>query len=555
MPGVFRRGWFPRRKAKIGLAPLNDTLSMIGVAAATQLGVLTPSTASTLTGVAASTAVESPTPSISLSPSVFVSAIAGTQDTFSEAGSLPGLFVTTAVNPLSLQISSNVSIIGNQAIVSAGHLIGDHPIILLNGVFATTQYSSFFSVSAKSLLGQAVKAEVPTFPFFDSPNVFLNGVRVTAIIFQVTGAGGGGGGAAGPAGVGQKGFDGSAVGDGGHGGYGDGGIVLGAVVPGATGNNGAEFAVGYGIGSGGAGASFSAGAGATVYNYNGTIFISYKSSSTGQTVFTLLDTTDNVNSPFTIPFDWTNTNAISLTGSGCATHGENTIVTNTSLYSPNQQIPFFCSPFCSQLPTTFGTILAVSGSATAPTMEQGAVGGDGGIYGGGGGGGTGGGGGRGGDGLIFIQYRSTSDNLIHQIVFKVIDNKLTPWVVPLDWSESNFIVLVGAGGCGGVGGPTDGANGGGGGSCTGAWDTNAFFPGNVVPFFVGPGCSGLPTILGRFKADAGQNGDTGTPPDLGLFDHFDVVFPCGSGGDGTVGPMDPITGLPWPPGAGSRLVE
>jgi hypothetical protein len=112
-------------------------------------------------------------------------------------------------------------------------------------------------------------------------------------------------------------------------------------------------------------------------------------------------------------------------------------------------------------------------------------GGSGGFLGGGGGGGGGGvmGGGQGGlggNGVIYIQYiSSVTATLVQQTL---TETDITPYVVPADWSNTNLIILIGAGGCGEDGSIFIGGRGGFGGDCIGVENYNGFSPGEEVPF-------------------------------------------------------------------------
>lgn len=141
-------------------------------------------------------------------------------------------------------------------------------------------------------------------------------------------------------------------------------------------------------------------------------------------------------------------------------------------------------------------------------------GGDGGLFGGGGGGGgsgtTGVGlGGTGGDGIIWIQYRSTSTGLW---VTVTLSTAAGTWTVPPDWNENdNKLAMLGAGGCGADGSTLSGGNGGFGGDAVGGINIAGLTPGVGIAYDVNTGleaCSGtsVQTIFGDWAAGSGQNG-------------------------------------------------
>lgn len=147
----------------------------------------------------------------------------------------------------------------------------------------------------------------------------------------------------------------------------------------------------------------------------------------------------------------------------------------------------------------------------------GQAGGPGGWRGGGGGGGGGGRldgglGGLGGEGVICITYF----NGVGTSTVVLTKDSGSTWTVPADWTNTNTVLLVGAGGCGGRGSNVRGGNGGEGGASVGGTDVNAWVPDQVLALSVataafvcaaGGPANVLVTALGDFAAAAGKNGD------------------------------------------------
>lgn len=179
---------------------------------------------------------------------------------------------------------------------------------------------------------------------------------------------------------------------------------------------------------------------------------------------------------------------------------------------------------------TYGSGSGGSGGDWGDVLH-GSNGGVGGQYGGGGGGGgaglLGGGlGALGGEGAIFIQYDPGTGPVT---IILTHDTPGSSFVFPEDWNtESNIVLLVGAGGCGHDGTLTVGGDGGGGGGAVGIINATIYSPGEVIDFHIPTAaevCAGtdIPeTVLGDHQAAPGINGD-------------------GSGG-GTSIPYDPIDG-------------
>lgn len=547
MPGVFRRRWFPRVIRRGGPVRVDANPPLTGVQATAQISPFGEQLSSNLllSGVQATTAVT--TVSIRVDRDQPLTGVEATtalgQFEVGPSANLVGQEATTQIATFSLLIDSNILLVGVQAPAQVGPLVGDHPTVFLTGVSATTQTGLIVgdhpvfelpgqtATSAVGTLTESVPhgayglhatALVPAHPFFESPVRLLTGVKATALSWGAAGAGGGGGGAAGINGPGQRGFDGASSGDGGHGGYADAGVVPGGSSAGADGNSGNELALGYGSGSGGAGASFTSTPGITTYNYDGSITILYTSSITAAPKWITLTAADNGN-PLIIPNDWTNDNALSLTGSGCATHGDVTIVGNLSAYSPGDSITFHVATYCEAVPTTWDIYSADSGAASPPV--SGGKGGDAGLYGGGGGGGTGGGFGRGGDGLIFLEYVSSIDSTTKTVVLNVADNAGTPFTMPADWTDDNLVYLSGSGGNGSDGDISQGGNGGSAGSVAGRYGANVFSPGEEVPYYVSVAGSGLPTIFGPYAAASGGSASKPSIGGFGVTTLFIYVIP------------------------------
>lgn len=592
MPGVFRRRWFPRLKARGGLASVsasphltgvqataqiatvgirvdrNQPLvgvsataqigtthaqidraqPLVGVQATTQIGTVAILSGIHLIGVEATSELGTVGEQVDRNqPLVGVAATAhiggfeidntitliGVEATSAIGAPVVGANIllvgqqsTAESSDAALLIDSNIHLTGVQATSHTGIIVGDHPSYFLIGQQATAHVGSMTESIPHGAYGLQVTAHVPMHPFFDSPDVFLLGVKATAHSWGASGAGGGGGGAAGLNGPGQRGFDGASSGDGGHGGYADAGVVAGAGSPGADGNSGNELALGFGSGSGGAGASFTSTPGVVTFNYDGSIFINYTSSITGAPTFVTLTAADN-GSPFIIPNDWTNDNVMSLVGSGCATHGDVTIVGDLTAYSPGDAVSFHVATYCEGVPTTWDIYSAVSGLTTAPI--SGGKGGDAGLFGGGGGGGTGGGFGRGGDGLIFLEYVSSIDSTTKTIALTTADNGGTPFTMPADWTNDNLVYLSGSGGNGSDGDISQGGNGGGAGSVAGAHGCNVFSPGEHVQYYVSVAGSGQPTIFGSFAASSGGSANKPSVGGFGVTTLFIYLIP-GTGG-------------------------
>lgn len=186
-------------------------------------------------------------------------------------------------------------------------------------------------------------------------------------------------------------------------------------------------------------------------------------------------------------------------------------------------------------------------------IGTGQAGGVGGTYGGGGGGGgagssAGGAGALGGEGVIWISYGG--NNII------LTKDTGSTWTVPLDWSNTNSIVILGPGGCGSAGAILFGGTGGAGGDAIGGDNINLFTPGQIVPVDItsaADACAGVPshTQLNGVQAGGGVNGDgTGggetipIPPSGG-----DNLFDTDPGDGGNGGNL-----LPPPTGTGGHIL-
>lgn len=167
-------------------------------------------------------------------------------------------------------------------------------------------------------------------------------------------------------------------------------------------------------------------------------------------------------------------------------------------------------------------------------------GGAGGVYGGGGGGGGVGSigpaalGGQGGDGIVWIQYRSTSTGLYVTVILTAVS--VSPWIVPADWSDINKIALLGAGGCGQDAGGFKGGDGGSGGSAVGGINITGITPAASMPFHVNTGAEAcnvtqVQTTFAGGAAGAGGNGG-------------------GGGGGGSVGLPNATVSFTYYPGLG-----
>jgi hypothetical protein len=375
MPGVFRRGWFPRSNRRFGLATEDSSPALLGLEAASAVGSLVTSTSENL--------------------------------------NVTGLETTSAVGQFN--IGTGVSIIGQEAVtIIGGFSLLINSNISPSGQEATAQIDSFDITRNPRLVGLRATAEIPNESFFISKSIALRGLYAVAqpedsgnVIYP---AGGGGGGAAGLFGNGEDGADGSVLGIGGYGGAADNFIVPRQLIPSADGNSGIEFdGATIGDGSGGAGGSWSVaagiggdggdgglyggggagggggpnGGGAGGLGSDGVVYIEY----VGTSGLVKIILTKNDTSPFIIPDDWSSTNKVILVGSGgCGEEGTTTSggnggsggdtvgVENTLIFQPGDIISFnIPTDSCSETSTTFGDYSA--GAGTNAVLGQGSPGG------------------------------------------------------------------------------------------------------------------------------------------------------------------------------------
>jgi hypothetical protein len=417
---VFRRRWFPRARRSIGLSSVSASPALDGVESTAQVGVFSQQIDAYLdiNGVSATAQFSAPVTSVNV---LLVGVESTTEFGALEKGFTPSIIGQEAVTEFavpSLFIDTNPSLTGLEVTAEFGPLegdspavilsgvsataengtpLGDHPIVSLVGLESTTSQGIFFQSGSRTLFGVQATSQINTEALIAFRDVRLGGVYATAVGFFISGlaAGGGGGGAPGINGPGFRGEDGAGNGIGGAGGDGDNGTVPGQTVPGEDGLSGDEFDPTHGSGSGGAGASFGENPGGNGGKYgggggggtgggggiggDGVIYIKYLGAgSVWKTI--ILDVADNVNSPLTMPADYSSTNLIYLVSSGgCGSAG--TLLAggnggsggsilwgaNIAAWAPGQVVPYHVPAGCEIGSVSFGDYSIENGGNATDT--------------------------------------------------------------------------------------------------------------------------------------------------------------------------------------------